>query len=151
MFSCFLFALALVSLVNSGLSEFFEGLDALQFLCDLDWLLSQFLCRLSNHVFVGVLLLCISLLQSVSSSICNQSLLGLASFSWEKNQFALVGSKSLGVDLESFFRHILSSVIYSDANSLGKLSGESSILDFLECEASSISYLGAVFSSTAVD
>ena len=123
-FLCSLLSLALVLFVDLQLTDLSVNLDVLQILGQLNWSLSCLNSRLGEDVLWCVLLFSLSRLQFLSSWVWNLTLLWLISSSWEKNQLALVGFKSLHVGLKSFLRGVLSSVINSYSNSSGKLSAD---------------------------
>ena len=109
-------------------------------------LLGQLLGRLSNlanwfveDVLVGVLLASLGRLELVGSGISNGALLWLVGSSGEEDQLALVIFKSLNVELESLFGTVGSSVVDSDTYGLSESWGDLGSLEFLQCEASSVS------------
>ncbi len=101
--------------------------------------LSELASGLLEDVLVGVLLGGLSGLELVSGSVVDVSLLGLVSTSGEEDQLALVTFKSLHVQLETFLRDVLSSVVNSNADGLSESGADLGSSQLLESEASSVS------------
>ena len=130
----FLDSLALVSLVDSLLSELLVDLEVLEIISkglDLAPLSGGWK---SKDTFLGVLA---GILELISGGVVDLSLLWLVSVSWEKDKFGLVLGQSLNVGGHGFGVLVVSSMVDSDSNGSGKDLGESSSLNFLEREASS--------------
>jgi len=138
-FLCSLLSHACVLSVDLQLTELSVNSGLLNLLGQLNWGLSCLNSWLGEDVLCCVLLFSLGRLQLFSSRVSNITLLWLVLSSWEEDQFALIGFKSLHVELKSFLRGVLSSVVNSDSNSSGKLSADFGLRYFLKCETSSIS------------
>jgi len=146
-----LFSLALVLFVDAELADLSEDLGGSQFLGDLLRSLSNLSLGLLDDVLAGVLVLGGGGLELVSSGVGDISLLGLVGSSGEEDQLALVAFKSLHVQLKTFLRCVVSSVVNSDANSSGESRADLGLGELLEGEASSVSNLGRIPSGHTVD
>jgi len=83
-------------------------------------------------------------LELLSSSIVDETLLGLVLTSGEENKLGLVGVKSLGVQLELLFTRVSSSVINGDSNSACEIGVKTSGGELSQSEASSVSNLTSI-------
>ena len=136
--SCFLLTLAFVSLIDPELSDLFESFECLHFFGNCLSLLSQYFLWFLNHMLVKVLLLSLSRFQSIGRRIRNLTFF-VSCLSGEKNHWILIWGKSLYIELKSFLWGILSSMINSNTDALGKRSSETSLFNFLKSKSSTIS------------
>lgn len=134
-----LFSLALASLVNAKLSESSEHLGAGELLSDLKRGLSDLGLADSNDVLADVLDLGLSRLELVSGRVSDVTLLGLVGSSREEDKLASVAFKSLHIQLETFLRGVLSSVVNSNADGSGEQGADLGLGELLKGETLSVS------------
>jgi hypothetical protein len=80
----------------------------------------------------------------LGSSVINKTLLGLVLPSGEDNELALVGVESCNVELELFLTGGGSSVINGDTNRSGEGGGQTSTLQFLKGETTTVADFAGV-------
>ena len=149
-FNCLgcLFSLALVSLIDSGLSESLEDVGTLHLFgeCfDLASLVDDWESKDTGGGVLG------GALELVSGGVVDLTLLNLALSSWEQDQLVLVLSESFNVGGHGLSVLVVSSMINDNSDRSSKGWGQLSLCELREGESSSELDLVSVLDSLSKD